>query len=175
MGTRARGAAMGLIILALLPAGAARATLPRDAEEFAARMKREAVTPDGAAKLWFEAIFVYAKEATRDGGRRMLSQIMLDTKWEQNAYFVDRMKNKRYVFASYARGATPENHYQMDPDDFALVIVGSEKDRFRDQAWRVDLKSSGADAKRPLVLDKGDDGLWRVHVYSDIYADVKAP
>lgn len=151
------------------------AKLPRDVDEFRDRQTKEATRPEGAAKLWFEAIYTYGKEATRDAGRKMLSLGMVDEKWEKNTYFVDRMRTKPHIFRSYAQGATPGNGYKMDPDQFALQIVASEADKFREGAWRLMLQSSGTDKPRPLVLVKGADGLWRVQTYNDIYGDVAPP
>ncbi|MBI5835453.1 MAG: hypothetical protein HZB16_24385 [Armatimonadetes bacterium] len=151
------------------------AKLPRDVDEFRDRQTKEATRPEGAAKLWFEAIYCYSKESTRDAGRKMLSLGMVDEKWEKNTYFVDGMRSKPYIFRSYAQGTSPSNSYKMDPDQFALQVVSSEADKFRDGAWRILLQSSGTDKPRPLVLVKGADGLWRVQTYSDIYGDVKPP
>ena len=171
-----RRMALVMTVVAVLGAvSGAWAKLPRDVDEFRDRQTREATRPDGAVKLWFEAIYAYSKDATRDAGRKMLSLAMVDEKWEKNTYFVDRMRTKPYIFRSYAQGATPANSYKMDPDQFALSVVTSEADKFRDGAWRVMLQSSGTDKARPIVLVKGSDGLWRVQAYNDIYGDVQPP
>jgi hypothetical protein len=170
---RLRRTALALLLGLALGAGPGRAKLPKDYDEFAQRYAKEAVKPEGAAKLWFEAIFVYANTDTREAGRRMLSLVMADAKWERNEYFVDRMKNHPAIFRSYAKGATPANHYAMDPDAFTLVITASEADKFRDEAWRLALHSGGADADRCLTLARTADGHWQLRLYSEIYADVK--
>jgi hypothetical protein len=156
-------------------AGLAHAKLPRDVDEFRERLAKEAVKPEGAAKLWFEAIYVYAKDASRDEGRKMLALLMLDEKWEKNTYFVDRMRTKPHIYRSYAKGSTPENRYAMDPDSFALVVASSAKDKFREHGWRLTLKSGGDDEPRPLVLVKGTDNLWRIQAYNEVYGDIKPP
>jgi hypothetical protein len=162
-----------MLLLAL--AGPAPAKLPSTADEFRQRMAADAKQPEGAAKLWFEAVYVYTTDATRDAGRQMLGLITLDEKWEKNTYFVDRMRTKPYIFRSYAKGTSPDNGYRMDPNSFTLNVTASEKDKYRDDAWRVVIKSSGADKDRPLVLSKGADGLWRVFGYDQMYGDVTAP
>lgn len=166
-----------LVMLAVaLGAASASAKLPRDADEFRTRMSDKAGKPAEAAKLWFEALYVYTKEATRDAGRAMLGAIMLDTKWEKNAYFVERLRTRDYIFRSYAEGTSPDKGYKMNPDEFKLVLDGpGEQDKFRDNAWRLKLKTSGAKEPRLLVLLRGDDGLYRVSVYTDVYAEVEPP
>ena len=116
-----RRSALVMTVAAVLGlASGVLAKLPRDVDEFRDRQAKEATRPDGAAKLWFEAVYCYSKEATRDAGRKMLSLAMVDEKWEKNTYFVDRMRTKPHIFRSYAQGATPANSYKMDPDQFAL-------------------------------------------------------
>lgn len=168
---------MGFLVCAALLVGvsAASAKLPRDVDEFRERQRTEATKPDGAVKLWFEAIYLYSAEGTRDAGRKMLNLAMVDEQWEKNTYFVDRLRTKAHIFRSYAKGATPDNAYKMDPNEFALSIVTSQADTFREGAWRVMLQSSGSDKARPVVLVKGNDGLWKVQTYNDIYGDVQAP
>ena len=56
--------------------GEAKAALPKDYQEFMARYQREATTPEGALKLYFEAVFCFIDEGTRAEGAKMLRYAM---------------------------------------------------------------------------------------------------
>jgi len=118
--------------------------------------------PEGALKLYFEAVFCYIDEATRSEGAKMLRYAMhLDRPLEQAgsyATFVSRMQDpdENYVFRSFAAGTSPQNGYHMSPDNFELMIVrrASETDYLA-----LYLHSSGADSQRGVWI-KEYGGLW---------------
>lgn len=140
----------------------AQAELPRDFQEFKARYQQEGRVPEGALKLYFEAVFCYIDEATRSEGAKMLRYTMhLDRPLEQAgsyATFVSRMQDpdENYVFRSFAAGTSPQNGYHMSPDNFELMIVrrASETDYLA-----LYLHSSGADSQRGVWM-KEYGGLW---------------
>lgn len=68
----------GLVIGALLFGvyGEAMAALPKDYREFKARYQEEGRTMEGAAHLYFEAVFSYLNESTRAEGAKMLRYAM---------------------------------------------------------------------------------------------------
>lgn len=78
--------------------------------------------PEGALKLYFEAVFCYIDEATRSEGAKMLRYAMhLDRPLEQAgsyATFVSRMQDpdENYVFRSFAAGTSPQNGYHMSKE-----------------------------------------------------------
>lgn len=157
--------ALSLSALALATAlygHTAQAELPRDFQEFKARCQQEGRVPEGAPKLYFEAVFCYIDEATRSEGAKMLRYAMhLDRPLEQAgsyATFVSRMQDpdENYVFRSFAAGTSPQNGYHMSPDNFELMIVrrASETDYLA-----LYLHSSGSDSQRGVWM-KEYGGLW---------------
>jgi hypothetical protein len=172
--------ALSLSALALATAlygHTAQAELPRDFQEFKARYQQEDRVPEGALKLYFEAVFCYIDEATRSEGAKMLRYAMhLDRPLEQvgsYATFVSRMQDpdENYVFRSFAAGTSPQNGYHMSPDNFELMIVrrASETDYLA-----LYLHSSGADSQRGVWM-KEYGGLWYTINNASTYSQVRAP
>ena len=157
--------------------GEAFAKLPRDFDEFKTRYQREGRTVEGAAKLYFEAVFCYLNEATRDEASKMLRYSMYMSmpieRSNNTRTFVNRMRDSSYhhIFRSFAIGATPENNYAMSPDDFKLDYTSK-----RQQAGDTNLfiRSSGADSPRPVRM-RQHDGLWYVVGNGNTYAAVRPP
>ncbi len=180
MGSMTRRA-LGLATVAWAVFGAAApavAELPRDYQAFKARYQREATTPEGALKLYFEAVFSYMDESRRDEAGKMLRYAM---HWERPierspvlATFVSRLKDPRqhYIFRSFARGSSPENDYQMSPDDFELMVAGQRQEADR---LNVLLRSSGADSPRIVWVKQFEDGLWYTINNAGTYAQVRQP
>jgi len=118
--------------------------------------------PEGALKLYFEAVFCYIDEATRSEGAKMLRYAMhLDRPPGQagGRGTVGRRRRRtggRDVFRSFAAGTSPQNGYHMSPDNFELMIVrrASETDYLA-----LYLHSSGADSQRGVWM-KEYGGLW---------------
>ena len=172
-----------LVVLLALSAlfmayGEASAKLPSDFQDFKARFEKEARTEQGAVKIFFEAIYCYMNPATRDEASKMLRFALYDSQPIENAHtratFVERMKDEstHYIFKSYAAGATPENNYNMSPDNFKLEFTGTRADSGGGVTLFV--RSSGADSPRPVSLTKYD-GLWHISSFSSIYTQVRAP
>jgi hypothetical protein len=142
------------------------------------------VTPEGALTLWFDAVYLYMDEDTRDQGREALTYLTIPFKdepgWEKltsNRIFVSRMQDPAYahIFRSYAVGTNPENAYSMDPQDYELDIVESSEDT-HGRGWRVLIRSSGADSPRPVYMKKSTTtGLWYVSEFGNVYVGIRAP
>ncbi len=165
------------------PAGSAEVVrtdgLPVDYQDFKARYAREAVRPEGAVKLYFDAVFCYINPATRDEASKMLRYSMrLRQGWERSALyqtFVDRMRDARYnhIFRSFAAGTSVHNGYAMSPDNYRLDIM---------QIWdghssgdlQVRLRSSGADNPRSVYV-RQYEGLWFVTNNAATYTEVRRP
>lgn len=168
--------AMAVLLVLVLPAGAA---LPRDYGEFKARYAQEGRTPEGAMKLYFDAVFCYIDPATRDEGSKMLRYTLrLRQGWEKTAYnrtFVERMEDpdREYFFRSYAVGARPENNYAMDRNDYRLDIVKRWSGHSSGDL-QLSLRNGGADNPRTVYLRKFD-GLWFVTNNSSTFLDVRRP
>ncbi|NLL36358.1 MAG: hypothetical protein GX256_02405 [Fretibacterium sp.] len=166
-----------LLALVLLLPAEGQAELPKDYQDFKARYQKEGRTPEGALKLYFEAVFCYIDPATREEGSKMLRYAMrVDRPIEKSqtlATFVERAQDpgENYVFRSFAAGASPENNYKMSPDNFKLVIAK----KTQESGYLVfHLKSSGADSPRRVWV-KEFDGLWHTINNASTYAQVTPP
>jgi hypothetical protein len=138
-------------------------------------------TPEGAFKLWLEASIRYKDGRRQEMHRRIqyLSTQLEANDWatkNSNATFVTRLREKNYIFRSYAEAATVENGYEMNPDDFSLRIDedASGPDMFGDRGYALFVKSSGADSARPVYLEE-IDGLYYLGSFSNIYVDIRQP
>jgi len=139
--------------------------------DWASRHAAEGTTPEGTARLWFDAVFRYQNPETRDDGRRGLMQLSIPLSgredWDQQERmlgFVHRLTEQRFatIFPSYVEGASPENNYQFDPTDWALNISEVRAGRDPTQSI-VSVQSSGARAPREMMLARGSqDGLYHV-------------
>jgi hypothetical protein len=148
------------------------------------RHAEEGKTPEGAIKLWFDALYLSLDPATRQLGRDLLQHLTIplkdDDQWRRrpsNQTFVARLDDPRYhhIFRSYAEGATPENSYALDPTSYSLRISGSERDQYG-RGWKILLVSSGADNPRPVYLKQSTTSdLWYVNSYANVYVGVRAP
>jgi hypothetical protein len=148
------------------------------------RHAEEGKTPEGAIKLWFDALYLSLDPATRQLGRDLLQYLTIplrdDDQWHRrpsNQTFVSRLDDHRYhhIFRSYAEGATPENGYSLDPTSYSLQIAGSERDKYG-RGWKILLVSSGADNPRPVYLKQSTTSdLWYVNSYANVYVGIRAP
>ena len=174
--------ALTVICLAVLggaswAANAGSGGLPRDYQEFKARYQTEGRTMEGAAHLYFEAVFAYMNEATRAEASKMIRYAMyLSVPLEQSynyATFVDRLKDPDYqhIFRSFAVGTSPENSYAMSPDNFTLNILSKRKES---DFFHLVMKSSGADNPRSVWMQE-HDGLWYMINNAATYASVREP
>ena len=168
---------LALSALFLAVGGAAWAALPRDYQEFKARYQKEGKTPEGAVKLYFEAVFCYINEATRAEGSKMVRYALhYDRPIEQSnnlSTFAERLRDPEmhHIFRGFAEGTSPENDYRMSPDNFNLVVTR----KTQEQGYlRLFLRSSGADSPRPVWV-KEFDGLWYMINNASTYVEVRPP
>lgn len=152
--------------------------LPSTYSEFRTRCQTAAKTPQGAVKMYFDAVFCYLDPQRRAEASKMLRFIMhADANWEGSqkyVTFVRRLKDPhyRYIFQSFAAGTSPENGYRMSPDNYTLHIVRTSPEQ---DHLRVFLRSSGADLDRRVWVRQFPDGLWYVINNSDTYVKVREP
>ncbi len=170
---------LSVMLIVLLMSGESSALLPATYKDYKARYQSEARTPEGAVKMYFDAVFAFINEQTRDEAAKMLRYSMhSETPIERSAYystFVERMKSSHYshIFRSFAVGTSPENNYAMSPDDYELAFTG---ERRQDSGYvTVFLKSSGADSVRGVWVKQYDDGLWYVINNASTYVEVRQP
>ncbi|MCC7493408.1 MAG: hypothetical protein IT204_13720 [Fimbriimonadaceae bacterium] len=173
--------AMGLLLTAL----PGQAALPKTLEELQEQHKEAGKTPEGLSKLWFDACFVYINEETRDEGRKMIQWLTIPLKdepgWDRSqgqTYFVRALKEQQYIIRSYAKGAKPDNNYQMDPENYELNIekVNLNPPGVEGRGIQVYLRSGGADTPRPVYLMKSkQSGLWYMNLHTNVYTGIRPP
>lgn len=153
------------------------AALPKTYQEFKARYQKEGRTPEGAAKLYFEAVFCYLDPATRDEASKMVRYALHSSQPIEQSYnlatFVERLKYPEYhhIFRGFAEGTSPENDYRMSPDNFNLVVVK----KTQEQGYlRLFLRNSGADSPAPVWMQEFD-GLWYMINNASTYVQVRPP
>ncbi len=157
-------------------AGSASAKLPADMEEFNAMYAAEATTPEGTAKLWLEAAFMYQDSTTRSLGREMLLKLMkgLPKDFERNSAhstMVDRIKNQPEIQRSFCAGSSPENGYKADLNNCEITVERS-KEGSDPNMWNLWLVSSGSDMSRQITLVKDGDH-WLVWSAPGLYMGIK--
>lgn len=140
--------------------------------------------PAKALKLWFDALFLYLDESTRNLGREAMQYLMIpykkQPKWDtapSNWTFTSRLKDAKHhhIFRSYAVGTSPENAYSMDPNNWELNVEDSKEDP-HGRGWNVLLRSSGADNARPVYMKKSTKtGLYYINIHGNIYVGVRPP
>ena len=152
--------------------------LPSTYADFKERCHTVAVTPEGAVKMYFDAVFCYLDPNRRTEASKMLRYIMhADANWEKNQKYVTfarRLKDPacHYIFRSFASGTSPQNGYRMSPENYSLVFSGKSNEA--DYA-RVFLISSGSDSRRIVWVKQYQDGLWYVINNADTYMKVREP
>ena len=166
-----------LLAFAVLVAAQAQAGLPATFKEFKARYQTEGRSMEGAAHLYFEAVFCYMNEATRPEASKMLRYAMyLPVVLESshaNRTFVNRLKDPEYhhIFRSFVEGTSPETNYIIDPNNFTLAITSKRQEA---DFFHLGIRSSGADSTRSIWMQQ-HDGLWYVINNASTYAQVRAP
>ena len=164
-------------ILLWLGLSPALAKLPETMDEFTARLAEEGTTPEKATHLWFEALYVFMSddEETSQPGAEMMTALMCDPDWQKNlTTFLSQIEEKPYIAFSYPKGATPENDYQFDKNDFELEFTRSTKGP-TDKDWTLFVKCGGADTPRPYKMKQSADGIWQMYEFSSLYVGVKKP
>ncbi|MFN8670502.1 MAG: hypothetical protein U0457_00270 [Candidatus Sericytochromatia bacterium] len=133
--------------------------------------------PEDLVKIFLDNIFGYLDPAKKDKSAAIIAVLINAPTWETQAgslsFFRTKLKDMPYIFRSYAKGSSPENNYQMNPDNYEIEITKSEK--VDDATQKVFIKSSGADYPRPVTLKKTKEGFWIVHEFSSLYVDVRKP
>ena len=157
---------------------AAPAGLPANFSEFKSRCQSVARSPEGAVKMYFDAVFCYLEPGSRTEASKMLRYIMhADAGWESSQRYVTftrRLKDpaSHYIFKSFAAGTSPENGYRMSPENYSLVFSGTSQEA---DYVRVFLISSGSDSRRIVWVKQYQDGLWYVINNADTYLKARDP
>ncbi|MGI5816547.1 MAG: DUF6935 domain-containing protein [Armatimonadota bacterium] len=176
---------MFTVVLGLVAGLPAQAQLPQTLDEMKAQHVLLGAQPEGAVKNFIDACFVYANPETRQVGREMLQYLAIPLKseanWDRlpgNRLFAERLTDQSYahVWRSYAVGATPENGYLMDPDNWELNVERTYRHDDDERGLQVYLRSGGADAPRVVYVKQSTTtGLWYVNIWHTLFVDIRPP
>ena len=170
--------ALGMLLLLSDTSIAFPDGLPNNFQEYKSRYQRYATTPEGAVKMYFDAVFCYINQSTRAEAIKMLRYSMHEKAgWESShayATFVSRLKDPyyHYIFRSFAEGTSPQNDYAMSTNRYHIMI---DSKRPQSDYLQINLISSGADSPRITHAQKFDDGLWYMTNIHGTYSDVRQP
>jgi hypothetical protein len=170
---------LGVLLFCIALAAPALAELPKGLDDMKARIAAEAGDPRAAAKLWFDAVFVYVN-VDKELGAQMITEMCKDKNWKaSNRYLLKTLEEAPYVFRSYAVGATPENDYAMDPENYDLKISRAEDKPYADKEpgayYKLFIVSSGASSPRPMTFQRNSRGEYKAYEMGGIYTMVKDP
>jgi hypothetical protein len=152
-------------------------------EGMMARHQEVGKTPEGAFKLWLQAIYLIQNgenPTDTEAGWLTLTALTLpfkdDPDWFRlpaNQMFVQRLRSDHDVFRSYAKGAKPENGYAMDPRKFDISVT--RKQQTEGEGLKMFVVSGGADNPRPVYMKKSSKtGLYYVSNPANMYVSVRA-
>jgi len=155
------------------------AGLPQSYSEFRERCMDSCRTPEGAIKMYFDAVFCYIRNPRNREAANMMRFILHEGKnWEHSPNLVtfnERLKDPscHHIFRSFAYGTSPENDYAMDPANYQVMIDGIRYEGA--DVAKATLISSGADNPRLITLRQYEDGLWYMFANAGTYAQVRSP
>lgn len=168
-------------VVLVMVAGVAQAELPKTLEEFQARIATDAGNPQKAVKLFFDGIHIF-QLGQQDVGKQCIMEMSRDKDWKtpSQRMLLERMVSMPHIYRSYAAGATPENHYEMNPNEYALVFHGEPNmkpygDKPEGAFCKLFVRSGGADAPRSLTLQRNNAGQYKVYEFSSINLDIRPP
>jgi hypothetical protein len=168
------------LLLAVMACSLACADLPKTLEQFQAQVAAKGADPKASAKLFFDAVYVYLG-GDKVLGEKLITEMVKEKTWLKTmSYFTRAMKERPYIFYSYAKGTTPESLYKMDPNKYELVFEGTINNKpYADveegQVVKLFLRSSGADSARPMFFERNRAGIYKVREFSSICVDVRPP
>ena len=156
---------------------------PVDFQSFKDRYQAVGTSPEGALRMYFDAVYTYMDPARRAEGEKMLRYSLHERQgWERfpnRVTFVSRLKDSYYqhIFRSFAEGTSPENSYAMNPDDYRLMFERFQKNGTEEgmDFGSVTIRSSGADNSRLVSVKQFEDGLWYVIGNGGTYSEVRKP
>lgn len=144
-------------------------SLPKNLEELQKLREASLDSPFKSAALTIVSLLNY--EDDPDETLRMLNFLKgpqpLST--YETQFIKDRLQGKNYLIPSFFQGASPENSYKIHAP-YKLQVFEDPYSFTEEGYAKLLLKSSGADAPRPIKLrSKGDQWfLWEILFLSDI-------
>jgi len=168
-----------VLLLAATVHCVAYAALPKTLAEFQQQIAEKASDPRAATKLWLDAVMVYIG-GDKQLGEQLITEMSKDKQWKSRSYFVRAMAERPFIFRSYAKGSSPGNQYQMDPNKYELVHSGNVDlkpyvDRAEGEYAKLFIVSSGADNPRPGILARNSRGQYKMDNFSSLCSDVRPP
>lgn len=160
--------------------------MPSDIDGYAALQKQHN-TPEGAAACFVVAMLTYENSAplARAFFTLSLTDVNLidgpnghggrqpDVSYQDHIDM--RLKRDPGMARSYVQGTSRNDNYVLPPQPYEFVFTRNPRSVESDNLIRVYLASTGADTPRPVLLLRGDDGLWRVDGASSLFVGVAAP
>ena len=151
---------------------------PATFQAFKERYQTVGTSPEGAVRMYFDALYSYIDPERNAEGAKMLRYSMHEGKnWERTvafSIFAERLKNPsyHYIFRSFAAGTSPENNYAMNPDNYSLMFSSSRQET---GYIAIGIRSSGADSPRRVHVRQFEDGLWYLTNNHGTYSEVRKP
>lgn len=147
------------------------------------RHETEGQTPEGTIGLWLTCALMAGDEdaARHEAGMDCIQYLTLEYKdddgWAQRptaGTFLSRVRDKPWIFRSYAKGTTPETAYATDTEHISVEVTRTQEDG--DRGLKVFIVSNGADSPRPVYMKRSTKtGLYYVANHANLYVDVRPP
>ncbi len=137
--------------------------------------------PEAVAGLYVMAMLVFTRDP--DLGSEMVGLLMTPDHLVRGrggekvlcrsiVYHLGRLEDNPHLARSYLAGTRPEDGYALPNPPYAVHLETTPEQHGR---IRLFLHCSGAQSARPIVLQKLEDGGWRVREESSLYAGVIPP
>ncbi len=150
------------------------ARLPKSFEEYIALSQSDLSTPENTCSMFLLALKLYVSD--QDTGIKALNYLRgprpLSTYDIQ--FMNDRLRDKQYLPLAYFNGAEPSNNYSPKTP-FTIDFIPDPRPNDCEKGYmKLYLKTSGADAPRPIKL-RQKDGKWYLWEYSSILTGIRIP
>lgn len=148
-------------------------TLPKTLDDFTAMPQMDLTVPQNTVAMFLVALHVFVEN--RKLGKSMLDKLKgpVPLNAHEEAFLVDRIRDKPYLPMVYFDGATPKNNYTPNTP-LRLCIFDDFRESAEEGYIRLFLETAGADAKRPITL-RQKSGNWYLWEYSSIVMGVRIP
>lgn len=158
---------------------------PKTVDEFLKVRDEIATTPEGGAFVFLLAMATYAEDV--ELGETFFtialdqSHLNTDAKGYKGhkpsrgqEYLFKRLTTRAHLPRSYFAGATPANHYSIQPP-YKAAFSRNRSSELAEDRIKVFVACSGADSSRPITLQKNDKGIWKALETSTLFVDIRKP
>ncbi len=159
--------------------------IPSTTEEFIEFRDRMSTTPEGGVVSFLVACLMYNQNPQL--GRECIiiqtdaSQLQPSNSGYKgydltasNSNLVAQLSNKSYIVNSYVQGTSNQNGYALPNLPYTFSIERTEATD-GGKFMKVFIRSTGADASRPIRMGKNDKGIWKAMEYSSLFVGVNPP